>query len=32
MPKVCQNPIFFMPLGIALSEMQIPQITENTEK
>ena len=32
MPKVCQNPMFFVPLGLALSEKQIPQIAENTEK
>jgi hypothetical protein len=31
-PKVCQNAMFFMPLRLALSEKQIPQITENTEK
>jgi hypothetical protein len=31
-PKVCQYRIFFVPLGLALSEKQIPQITENTEK
>ena len=31
-PKVCQNPMFFVPLGLALSEKQIPQITENTGK
>ena len=31
-PKVCQNAMFFVPLGLALSEKQIPQITENTEK
>ena len=31
-PKVCQNPMFFVSLGLALSEKQIPQITENTEK
>jgi hypothetical protein len=24
--------MFFVPLGLALSEKQIPQITENTEK
>lgn len=31
-PKVCQNAMFFVPLGLALSEKQIPQITENTGK
>jgi hypothetical protein len=31
-PKVCQNTMFFGLLGLALSEKQIPQITENTEK
>ena len=31
-PKVCQNAMFFEPLGLALSEKQIPQIAENTEK
>ena len=31
-PKVCQNTMFFVPLGLALSEKQIPQIAENTEK
>jgi hypothetical protein len=31
-PKLCQNPMFFMSLGLALSEKQTPQITENTEK
>ena len=31
-PKVCQNAMFFEPLGLALSEKQIPQITGNTEK
>ena len=31
-PKLCQNPMFFVPLGLALSEKQIPQIAENTEK
>jgi hypothetical protein len=31
-PKVCQNAMFFMPLGLALSEKQIPQLPENTEK
>jgi hypothetical protein len=31
-PKVCQNAMFFVPLWLALSEEQIPQITENTEK
>ena len=31
-PKVCQNLMFLLPLGLALSEKQIPQITENTEK
>ena len=31
-PKLCQNAMFFLPLGLALSEKQIPQITENTEK
>ena len=29
---VCQNAMFFVPLGLALSEKQIPQITENTGK
>ena len=32
MPKVCQNAMFFVLLGLALSGKQIPQITENTEK
>jgi len=31
-PEVCQNAMFFVPLGLALSEKQVPQITENTEK
>jgi hypothetical protein len=31
-PKVCQNAMFFGFLGLALSEKQIPQLTENTEK
>ena len=31
-PKVCQNAMFFVRLGLALSEKQIPQIVENTEK
>jgi hypothetical protein len=31
-PKVCPNAIFFVPLELALSEKQIPQITENTGK
>jgi len=31
-PNVCQNAMFFVPLGLALSEKQIPQITENTGK
>jgi hypothetical protein len=31
-PKVCQNAMFFVPLGLPLSEKQIPQIAENTEK
>ena len=31
-PKLCQNAMFFVPLGLALSEKQIPQITENTGK
>ena len=31
-PKVCQNAMFFVPLGLASSEKQIPQLTENTEK
>jgi hypothetical protein len=31
-PKVCQNAMFFVPLGLALSEKQMPQITENTGK
>ena len=25
MPKVCQNPILFMPLGLALSEKQMSE-------
>jgi hypothetical protein len=28
-PNVCQNAMFFMPLGLALSEKQIPQIAKN---
>ena len=32
MPRVYQNAMFFVPLGLALSEKQIPQIAENTEK
>ncbi len=32
MPKVCQNAMFFGLMGLALSEKQIPQIVENTEK
>ncbi|MHB8677940.1 MAG: hypothetical protein ACYDCE_15970 [Candidatus Acidiferrales bacterium] len=31
-PKVCQNAMFFEPLGLALSEKQIPQVNENTEE
>jgi hypothetical protein len=31
-PKLCQNPNVFMRFGLALSEKQIPQIIENTEK
>jgi hypothetical protein len=31
-PKLCQNAMFFVLLGLALSEKQIPQIAENTEK
>jgi hypothetical protein len=31
-PKVCHNAMFFGLLGLASSEKQIPQITENTEK
>ncbi len=27
-PKVCQNAMFFVPLGLALSVKQIPQMTE----
>ena len=32
MPKVWQNAMFFGPLGLALSEKQIPQVNENTEE
>ena len=32
MPKVCQNAMSFVLLGLALSEKQIPQITENTRE
>ena len=31
-PKVRQNPMFFVLLELALSEKQTPQLTENTEK
>jgi hypothetical protein len=29
-PKVCQNAMFFGPLGLASSEKHIPQVDENT--
>lgn len=32
MPKVCQYAMFFVLLGLALSEKQIPQVNENTEE
>ena len=32
MSKVCQNAMFFDPLGLASSEEHIPQVNENTEK
>jgi hypothetical protein len=30
--KVCQNPMFFDPLGLTSSEKRIPQVDENTER
>jgi hypothetical protein len=30
--KVCQNPMFFDPLGLTSSEKHIPQVIENTAK
>ena len=31
-PELCQYPMFFVRLGLALSEKQVPQVNENTEE
>jgi hypothetical protein len=31
-PELCQYPMFFVRLGLALSEKQVPQVDGNTEE